>query len=184
VQGQQGLLCCAGEVEDAQTMACMGAASNVQRKARHAVPAAAWCRAAAAAGAGTVLRCLSQYPPHPPSLTDPHTLLDTLPVQAQWLEEQLQQLQHRCVLSFACLPSSLPLTHSSSPAAPLQSHRLEEQLRQLEQEKEDMAAAAGDSSRPLVKQIEAMAAGAAAQQAAAVETERKLLLRWGSAECG
>jgi hypothetical protein len=41
-----------------------------------------------------------------------------------------------------------------------------------------MAAAACDSSRPLVKQVEAMAAAAAAQQAAAVENERKLLARW------
>jgi hypothetical protein len=46
-----------------------------------------------------------------------------------------------------------------------------------------MTATASDSSRPLVKQIEAMAAAAAAQQAAALETERKLLFRWGLAAC-
>lgn len=49
-------------------------------------------------------------------------------------------------------------------------------------EKEELAASTTDASRPLLKQIESMAAVAAAAQAAAQEAEAKLIARLRSAE--
>ncbi|KAF5832649.1 hypothetical protein DUNSADRAFT_11394 [Dunaliella salina] len=63
-----------------------------------------------------------------------------------------------------------------------QAHRLEEHIRQLEGEKEELAASAGDASKPLLRQIQSMAASAAAAQEAADAAEASLLQRLRVAE--
>lgn len=55
--------------------------------------------------------------------------------------------------------------------------RLEERIRQLETEKEGLVSLGSEASKPLLKQIESMAATAAAEAAAAQEAERKLLAK-------
>jgi hypothetical protein len=51
-------------------------------------------------------------------------------------------------------------------------------------EKEDLVASTSDASRPLLKQIESMAAVHAAAAAAAVDAEAKLTARLRAAEVG
>lgn len=59
---------------------------------------------------------------------------------------------------------------------------LEEGLRALELDKADAMAASADSTRPLIKQIEAMAAAASAQHAAYAEAELQLVHKLREAE--
>ncbi|EIE21880.1 hypothetical protein COCSUDRAFT_47970 [Coccomyxa subellipsoidea C-169] len=60
--------------------------------------------------------------------------------------------------------------------------RLEDRIHDLEEEKGELVASTSDNTRPLIRQIESMAASSAAQQAAHAAAERQLVERLREAE--